>query len=92
MERDDIGGDDIIRSTVSPHGHPASSERIFFRPKERNPSYPQQVSFTETRQWHRDDVDTELGGEEIYARASLFNWTLNHHAADANSNRLNVSP
>jgi hypothetical protein len=90
-EEDDIY-DDIVHSTVSPHLHNSESDQIVFKPKDSNPSNPRFVSFKETRQWHRDDVDTEWGGEEIYAFATLYNRTQSYQVDFAHSNTLNLSP
>lgn len=63
--------DDFINATVSPNLHSAFSPKKVFVPSQANPSNPQEVSFKDSNVWHVDDLDTELGNEEIYAYVSL---------------------
>jgi hypothetical protein len=68
--------DDVVSATVEPHLHSATSATKTFIPSQANPSNPRAVSFTQTIIWHQDDLDTELGGEEIYASVRLKDFTL----------------
>jgi len=86
------GNDDVVDSTVSPHVHSAHSDVKRFKSVDLNPPNPRVVEFRDTRQWHREDVDTESGGEEIYANVNLRNVTLDSFAPMGRSNLLNVSP
>jgi hypothetical protein len=66
--------DDVVSATVEPNLHSATSGTNTFIPSQS--SNPRAVSFTHTRTWHADDLDTELGGEEIYASVRLKDFTL----------------
>jgi hypothetical protein len=87
-----FGADDWLDATVPPHQHGNPSPAKEFIPSQANPSNPQEVSFKETIIWHRDDLDTEIGNEEIYARVNLRDLTTNSGASPAESNQLNLSP
>jgi hypothetical protein len=73
MEQDTVfaAGDDVVTATVEPHVHSARSPWKTFVPSQINPSNPRVVSFRHTRVWHQDDLDTEYGGEELYAKVSI---------------------
>jgi hypothetical protein len=84
------GPDDEVEGTVSPGVHSAHSDVKRFKPVDINPANPRVVEFTETRSWHREDVDTESGNEEIYANAHLRNITLNESIEDMKVRRSNL--
>lgn len=63
--------DDFVSATVEPNLHSATSPKKVFVPSQISPSNPRVVNFTSTRVWHQDDLDTELGGEEFYAKVSI---------------------
>jgi hypothetical protein len=94
LQEDDepLDADDIVNATVSPHQHSATSPAKIFIPSQANPSNPQEVSFKETIGWHRDDLDTEIGDEELYAVALLRDLTTNGANIGVNSNELPLSP
>jgi len=77
LEADVTSGHDVISATVEPHLHSAHSPVKTCIPSQANPSNPRVVGFRETIGWHRDDLDTELGGEEIYARVRIRDATAN---------------
>jgi hypothetical protein len=87
-----FGADDWVDATVPPHQHGDTSPAKVFIPSQANPSNPQEVSFKETIIWHRDDLDTEIGNEELYAWVKLRDLTTNSGASAADSNQLNLSP
>src|SRR5215212_3803488 len=74
MEWDTTSADDVVSATVEPHLHSATSGTATFIPSQK--SNPAAVNFTHTRTWHADDLDTELGGEELYANVRLKDFTL----------------
>jgi hypothetical protein len=82
--------DDAVAGTVSPGVHSAHSDVKRFKPVDINPANPRLVEFTETRSWHQDDVDTEIGNEEIYANAHLRNITLNEPIEKMTVRRSNL--
>jgi hypothetical protein len=94
LEEDDepLGADDIVVSTVSPHQHSATSPSKVFIPSQANPSNPQEVSFKDSNVWHVDDLDTEIGDEELYAVVLLRDLTTNGANIGVNSNELTLSP
>jgi hypothetical protein len=94
LEDDDLSKDDLITATVEPHPHSAYSPKKVFVPSRANPSNPEEVSFRETIGWHRDDLDTEIGNEEIYASVRLEDVTTNikYPYPWVWSNQLNLSP
>jgi hypothetical protein len=95
LEEDDWragNGDDIVTATVEPHAHSAYSPKKRFIPSQANPSNPQEVSFKETIIWHVDDLDTEIGNEEIYAYARLGDATAFSGWTEVKSNLLNLAP
>jgi hypothetical protein len=83
---------DIVTATVEPHAHSAYSPKKHFIPSQANPSNPQEVSFKETIGWHRDDLDTEIGNEEIYAVVRIGDNTTNSGLYTVDSSQLNLSP
>jgi hypothetical protein len=91
-EHDSTSADDTITATVEPHRHDARSQGKIFIPSQANPSNPQEVSFKETIIWHRDDLDTEIGNEEIFAIANLFEHNTGNPYVSVDSNELNLSP
>ena len=94
LQEDDgaTGIDDIVNATVPPHQHSATSPAKIFIPSQANPSNPQEVSFKETIGWHRDDLDTEIGNEELYAVVLLGDMTTNGANIGVNSNQLPLAP
>jgi len=92
FESDSTSADDLITATVEPHAHSANSPMKKFIPSQANPSNPQEVSFQETIGWHRDDLDTEIGDEELYAVVLLRDLTTNGANIGVNSNELPLSP
>jgi hypothetical protein len=93
MESDSpLGADDIVNATVSPHQHSATSPAKTFIPSQFNPSNPQEISFRATNGWHVDDLDTEIGNEELYATVLLRDLTANVGPIGVDSNELNLSP
>jgi len=92
FESDSTSADDLITATVEPHAHSANSPMKKFIPSQANPSNPQEVSFKETIIWHRDDLDTEIGDEEIFAVARLRDVTANSTIVWVESNQKNISP
>jgi hypothetical protein len=71
MEDDSTSLDDRVSATVEPNLHSATGPKKVFVPSQISPSNPRVVNFTNTRVWHQDDLDTELGGEELYAMVSI---------------------
>jgi hypothetical protein len=93
VEEDGVtSADDTITATVEPHSHSAYSPKKRFIPSQANPSNPQEVSFKETIIWHVDDLDTEIGNEEIYAYARLGDATAFSGWTEVKSNLLNLAP
>jgi hypothetical protein len=92
MESDFTSDPDVISATVEPHLHSAHSPVKTFIPSQANPSNPRVVSFRETRIWHRDDLDTELGGEELYARVRIGDNTTNSSFYWWSTEQLYLSP
>jgi hypothetical protein len=88
------GDDDFISATVEPNLHSAFSPKKVFVPSRANPSNPQEVSFKDSNVWHVDDLDTEVGNEEIYAYVTLDENTASgigiHRGAK--SNEQSISP
>jgi hypothetical protein len=85
--------DDFISATVEPNLHSAFSPKKVFVPSRANPSNPQEVSFKDSNVWHVDDLDTELGNEEIYAYVSLDeNTAVGGIHRGASSNEQSISP
>jgi hypothetical protein len=82
--------DDVVSATVAPNLHSATSGTNTFIPSQS--SNPRAVSFTHTRTWHADDLDTELGGEEIYASVRLKDFTLMNPSFIRFSEELPLSP
>jgi len=70
MEQD-TSDDDVVDARVAPHVHDAQGAWRTFIPSQVAPSNPQRVRFKSTRIWHDEDLDTELGGEELYAYVDL---------------------
>lgn len=91
-EDDDASLDDYVTATVEPHVHSAYSPRKIFSPSQANPSNPEEVSFRENIIWHRDDLDTEIGNEEIFALVYLLDNTTNSTDVSVLSNQLNLAP
>ncbi len=92
-EDDDVGYDDTISATVEPFPHSSYSPTKYFTPSQANPSNPREVSFKETIGWHEDDLDTELGGEELYAIVYARNITLKHvNGTSGSTQELPLSP
>jgi hypothetical protein len=93
VEEDGVtSADDTITATVEPHPHSAYSPMKKFIPSQANPSSPFEVSFKETIGWHRDDLDTEIGNEEIYAVVRIGDNTTNSGLYTVDSSQLNLSP
>jgi hypothetical protein len=92
LYEDDPVGDDLITATVEPHPHSAYSPKKVFIPSQANPANPQEISFKETIGWHRDDLDTELGDEEIFAYVRIGDDTTNSGLYGVRSSQLNLSP
>jgi hypothetical protein len=92
LREEDSIEDDVITATVEPHPHSAYSPKKVFIPSRANPSNPQEVSFKETIGWHRDDLDTEIGNEEIYAVVRIGDNTTNSGLYTVDSSQLNLSP
>jgi hypothetical protein len=93
VEEDGVtSADDTITATVEPHRHDARSQGKIFIPSQANPSNPQEISFKETIGWHRDDLDTELGDEEIFAYVRIGDDTTNSGLYGVRSSQLNLSP
>jgi hypothetical protein len=86
------GDDDFISATVEPHLHSAFSPKKVFVPSRANSSNPQEVSFKDSNIWHVDDLDTEVGNEEIYAYVSLDENTVGGIRRGARSNQQSISP
>ena len=84
--------DGPIPCLVEPHVHSAYSPRKVFTPSQANPSNPQEVSFKETIIWHVDDLDTEIGNEEIYAVVRIGDNTTNSGLYTVHSSQLNLAP
>jgi hypothetical protein len=84
--------DDTISATVEPNLHSAWSPKKVFVPSQANPSNPQEVSFKDSNVWHVDDLDTELGDEEIYAAVILRENSPYAWEISAKSNVLSLSP
>jgi len=91
-EEDSTSYDDYIYATVSPHQHSAGSASTIFIPSQFNPSNPQEISFKASNIWHVDDLDTELGDEEIFGVAQLSEQIANSPEIRVNSNVLSLSP
>jgi hypothetical protein len=91
-EDDSTSADDLISATVEPHVHSAYSPYKVFIPSQANPSNPREVSFRETIIWHRDDLDTELGGEEIFAYVRVGDNTTNSGLYGIRTTQLDLSP
>ena len=89
---EDSNRNDYVTATVEPHPHSADSPKKRFIPSQANPSNPQEVSFKETIGWHADDLDTEIGNEEIFAYPRLGDATAFKGWSYAKSNVLNLSP
>jgi hypothetical protein len=87
-----LGVDDWVDATVSPHQHGAGSPPKVFIPSQANPSKPFEVSFKETIGWHRDDLDTEIGNEELYADVRLRDVTTDGAISLVRSAILPLSP
>lgn len=83
---------DHVTATVEPHPHSATSPTKRFIPSQANPSNPQEVSFKETIGWHADDLDTEIGNEEIFALPKLGDATEFSGWSYAKSNVLDLAP
>jgi hypothetical protein len=93
VEEDGVtSADDTITATVEPHVHSAYSPMKKFIPSQANPSSPFEVSFKETIGWHRDDLDTEIGDEEIFAYARLRDITANSKVLWVPSSVQSLSP
>jgi hypothetical protein len=90
MEQDLSSADDVVSATVEPHLHSATSGTATFIPSQK--SNPAAVSFTHTRSWHQDDLDTELGGEELYAIVRLKDFTLMTPSETRISENLEIAP
>jgi hypothetical protein len=90
-EEDFSSEDDFIQSTVDPNVHSAFSPKKYFVPSRANPSNPQEVSFKDSNVWHVDDLDTELGDEEIFAGVTLGSSVPGTYIG-ARSNVLSLSP
>ncbi len=86
------GADDIVHATVPPHQHGATSPAKIFIPSQANPQQPFEVSFKETIGWHRDDLDTEIGNEELFAVVLLGDDTTNGANIGVNSNVRPLAP
>jgi hypothetical protein len=84
--------DDFISATVEPNLHSAFSPKKVFVPSRANPSNPQEVSFKDSNVWHVDDLDTELGDEEIYASVTLDENTVGGLHTRMGSNEQSISP
>jgi hypothetical protein len=91
-EDDSTSADDLISATVEPHVHSAYSPYKVFIPSQANPSNPREVGFRETIIWHRDDLDTELGGEEIFAYVRVGDNTTNSGLYGIRTTQLDLSP
>ncbi len=91
-EEDSTSYDDWVDATVSPHQHSAGSATKIFIPSEFKPSNPQEISFKASNIWHVDDLDTELGNEEIFGVAQLSEQIANSPEIRVNSNVLSLSP
>ena len=91
-EEDSTSHDDYVDATVSPHQHSAGSATKIFIPSEFKPSNPQEISFKASNIWHVDDLDTELGNEEIFGVAQLSEQIPNYPEIMVNSNVLYLSP
>src|SRR5215212_4234656 len=91
-EEDSTSYDDYIDATVEPNLHSAFSPKKVFVPSQANPSNPQEVSFKDSNVWHVDDLDTELGDEEIYAYVTLDENTVGGIHSGASSNQQSISP
>jgi hypothetical protein len=90
MEDDSTSADDLITGTVAPHVQSATSGTATFIPSQH--ANPTAIEFTHTRTWHEDDLDTELGEEELYAVVRLKDFTLMTPSYIRNSLYLNISP
>ena len=91
-EDDSTSYDDFVDATVPPHQHSAGSPTKIFIPSQANPSNPQEVSFQETIGWHRDDLDTEIGDEELFAIANLLEYNTRNPVVEKLSNQLPLAP
>jgi hypothetical protein len=91
-EEDSTSYDDWVDATVSPHQHSAGSATKIFIPSQFKPSNPQEISFKASNIWHVDDLDTELGNEEIFGVAQLSEQIANSPEIRVNSNVLSLSP
>jgi hypothetical protein len=91
-EEDFTSDDDFIQATVEPNVHSAFSPKKYFVPSQANPSNPQGVSFRDSNIWHVDDLDTELGNEEIFAAVVLGDTAAYGFYGEAVSNVLSLSP
>ena len=91
-EEDSTSYDDWVDATVSPHQHGEASATKIFIPSELNPSNPQEISFKASNIWHVDDLDTEIGDEEIFGVAQLSEQIANSPVIRVNSNVLSLSP
>jgi hypothetical protein len=87
-----INDDDLMSATVEPHPHSAYSPKKVFVPSQANPSNPQEVSFKETIGWHRDDLNTEIGDEELFAYVRLGDDTTHSGLYAVESSLLTLSP
>jgi len=93
VEEDGVtSADDTITATVEPHVHSAYSPMKNFIPSQANPSNPFEVSFRETIIWHQDDLDTEIGDEELFAYARLRDVTANSKVLWVPSSVQSLSP
>ena len=70
-EDDSTSPDDFVDATVPPHVHSAGSATKVFVPSQTNPSNPQEISFKGSNIWHVDDLDTEIGDEELFGVVNL---------------------
>ena len=87
------GNDDFVSSTVEPNLHSAFSTKKHFVPSQIRPSNPQEISFRAANYWHVDDLDTELGDEELYAYVVLReNTAAGGFYGGTKSNVLSLSP
>ena len=84
--------DDFVSATVEPNLHSATSPKKVFVPSQISPSNPRVVNFTSTRVWHQDDLDTEIGDEELFAYARLRDVTANSKGLWVPSSVQSLSP
>jgi hypothetical protein len=89
-EHDSTSADDLVTGTVEPNVHSATSATATFIPSQK--ANPRTVKFTHTRTWDPDDLDTELGGEELYASVRLKDFTLMTPSLEEWSYELPLSP